>query len=437
MSQKSENEFENLFKRAADQYPINSSNADWSVVLRELQKDKKKRGLFWLNKKTYTLILLILSVGISSSLITGLIFWNSSVQQKSNQNDLNRKNNTQQNAASEKKMAADVYEKVMIDLKNTQSLNAAKENKDPTSSKNKSSRKLNTNFIKLKAIKPTANNPLAFVNANEQVEKNTIRATIETNKSEPSKTKDESHTLTNIIHDSTAVTVEKKGIDSKINEIESNISTIKNKNLIRIRNGSNFFYVGILYALDKSSIQLEPNKGMGYSWAITLGYHLNKKWSFETGLHIEKKELYTTGANFDKTTLGATGNILWIESEKNLIEIPLTLKRDIFQQNRHSVFATIGLSSYIVNKETNEYEEDVSGAIQTETVVFNKNISTIFSTLNFSLGYQYKLGKIGNIRIEPYFNLPIGVIGKSKTPIISKGIFIGWTFDLHKNLLKQ
>ena len=108
MSQKSENEFENLFKRAADQYPINSSNADWSVVLRELQKDKKKRGLFWLNKKTYTLILLILSVGISSSLITGLIFWNSSVQQKSNQNDLNRKNNTQQNAASEKKADSNV-----------------------------------------------------------------------------------------------------------------------------------------------------------------------------------------------------------------------------------------------------------------------------------------------------------------------------------------
>lgn len=154
-------------------------------------------------------------------------------------------------------------------------------------------------------------------------------------------------------------------------------------------------------------------------------------------MHIEKKELYTTGANFDKSILNATGNIVWIESEAKLLEIPITLRRDLIQKKRHSLFSTIGLSSFIVNKETIEYEEEKNGVFQNETVVFNKNTSNFFSTINFSLGYQYKLGKIGNIRIEPYLNIPIGVIGKSKTPVFSKGIYLGWTFDLHNYSLKH
>ncbi len=436
MSQNRENEFENLFKRAADQYPINSDNADWAAVLRGLE-EKKRRGFFWLNKKTITLIILLLMVGITSSLITGLIVWKSSSKQKNAQSDINKKNNTQQNAATEKKIAAAVYEKVMLDLKKNQSQLTTVKKETGTVTTSLVRGTLRNHFSLQKNSKSISANSFSKKTEMKTDDKNIFSAPVDTKKEETAKTKDEPFTSNNTIIDTPkeVVTITETSADTKGKEL--NVAATKNNTPVRISNNSKYFYAGVLYSKDKSSIRLEPNKGTGYSWALTLGYHFSKKWSVETGLHIEKKELYTTGANFDKSILGASGNILWIESEKKLLEVPITLRRDLIQKNRHTIFGSVGLSSYIVNKETIEYEEEVGGVTQNESVVFNNNTSNIFSTLNLSLGYQYKLWKIGNIRIEPYFNLPIGVIGKSKTPIISKGIYVGWTFDLHKNLLKH
>jgi hypothetical protein len=438
MSQNRENEFENLFKRAADNNPVNSSNADWNAVLAGLEeKGNDKKGFFLLNNKYVLFTMLLFIVAICSSLITGLIIWNSSSNKKNNKLENVNKINIQQNNTTEKKIAADVYEKVMLEIKKNQ-----KTAKVTTEIQN------TNNSINYQNLKN--NNPRKIVNADSKDLVPSSNDSIHNpNKSEIStppsaeiinansaKTENRSVVISKNSTDSTEeIKVEKTNLQNSNSQVNSNTET-KNST-VKINDNSKYFYAGILYAKDKSSIKLEPNKGTGYSVAFMLGYHFSKNWSIESGLHIEKKELYTTGANFDKSILNATGNIVWIESEAKLLEIPITIKRDLFQKKKHSLFVSLGLSSFIVNKETVEYEEEIGGLFQNEIVVFNNNTSNIFSTFNLSLGYQYKLGKIGNIRIEPYFNIPIGVIGNSKSPIYSKGLFLGWTFDFHNNSLKH
>ncbi|MCK9402964.1 MAG: hypothetical protein M0Q26_06170 [Chitinophagaceae bacterium] len=65
------------------------------------------------------------------------------------------------------------------------------------------------------------------------------------------------------------------------------------------------------------------------------------------------------------------------------------------------------------------------------------NTHTLFATTNFSLGYQFRAGKIGSLRIEPYLNLPLKGIGKSQERIISRGVYLGWIYDYPKRKLKH
>lgn len=437
MSQNRENEFENLFKRAADNYPINSSNADWQAVLSELEKENdNKKGFFLFNKKYVPFIFILIIVCIASSLITGLIVWKSSSNKKNSvSNEQVIKSINQQNSSNVKQIAAEVYDKVIHEIKKN-AIDPLASNKLPEiGSKNKQKQSTQNKSVS-NSINALPEFSVITKNDNtyNKISENSIPPISET--TQPITTKNESVAISKMPTDSTGnFNLENSTVANK------KPSTINNENLTkistRIINPSKYFYAGILFARDKSSIKLEPNKGTGYSIAMMLGYHFSKKWSVETGLHIEKKELYTNGKNFDKSILNATGNIIWIESEAKLLEIPITFKRDLLQKKKHSLFTTFGLSSYLVNKETVEYEEEIGGVFQNEMVILDKNTSNIFSTFNLSLGYQYNLGKFGNIRLEPYFNIPIGVIGNSKSPVYSKGIFLGWTFDFHKYPLKR
>jgi hypothetical protein len=438
MSQNRENEFENLFKRAADNYPINSSNADWQAVLSELEKENdNKKGFFLFNKKYLPFIVILIAVCIASSLITGLIVWNSSSNKKNSvSNEQVIKSMNQQNSSNVKRIAAEVYDKVIDEIKKNTITPIASNKLQVIGSKNKQKQ-----FDQKKSVSNSINALSAVIdnskvdNNNKNISENNIPPTSETTQTITAK--NESVVISIMPTDSTG----NFNLENSTAANKQTVTEVNNDNPktlpTRIVNSSKYFYAGILFARDKSSIKLEPNKGSGYSIAMMLGYHFSKKWSVETGIHIEKKELYTNGANFDKSILNATGNIIWIESEAKLLEIPITLKRDLFQKKKHSLFTTFGLSSYLVNKETVEYEEEIGGVFQNERVILDKNTSNIFSTFNLSLGYQYSLGKFGNIRLEPYFNIPIGVIGNSKSPVYSKGVFLGWTFDFHKYPLKR
>jgi hypothetical protein len=187
-----------------------------------------------------------------------------------------------------------------------------------------------------------------------------------------------------------------------------------------------------MYATDKSSINFEASKGSGHSMALVLGYQFSKRFSIETGIHIEKKEYYTKGEHFDKSILPATGKILWIESENKLIEIPVSLKTDFLNNQKHQLFGSFGISSFLVNNESYEYEEEINGVIQSEYVEFTKNTSNLFATVNMSFGYEYKIKNKFRLRIEPYLNLPLSGIGKSKEPVLSKGIYFGLLYNFHK-----
>jgi hypothetical protein len=79
-----------------------------------------------------------------------------------------------------------------------------------------------------------------------------------------------------------------------------------------------------------------------------------------------------------------------------------------------------------MNKEVYGYQIKYPNGYQDyDQYSYYHSTQNLFSILNLSLGYEHRLGKIGDIRIEPYAKLPIAGVGKLNLSIMSGGLNVG------------
>jgi hypothetical protein len=110
-------------------------------------------------------------------------------------------------------------------------------------------------------------------------------------------------------------------------------------------------------------------------------------------------------------------------------EIPLNIRYNFNKSERMKWFATAGLSTYLMTKENYTYQYNYWSGGPTEDSAWkiNKPSQYWFSVVNLSAGFEQRLGKIGNLRLEPYVRLPLSGIGTGRLPIMSAGLNIGFT----------
>ena len=75
----------------------------------------------------------------------------------------------------------------------------------------------------------------------------------------------------------------------------------------------------------------------------------------------------------------------------------------------------------------------VNGEWAIESLAFKKEkqgARHYFSIMHLSGGITRPLGKIGDLRIEPYFKIPLTGLGSGKLPLLSTGIHLGITRKL-------
>ena len=436
MTENSKNELENLYRNAAENFPLITDSANWQVVLKQLEDDKKK--FFWLNRRTIAIMLLLIVFSVGFIFIATKFLDNKTAlsnafasKEAAEKQLLEIKT---QNKNLEKTIADKVYKKV-IDSLNKQNIVATNTNKIVV--ENISSFTLNslhkTQGVKISTEtgsdkKVTAKKTsISSINKKDQVAETIAvvdsRKKVDNNKLSDVDNEDNSKGNSIAINDST----------TKVDTAKKDITTASVFVLKSKKSFTKYFYVGAMYASQKCSVQSEGFNGdgddVGYNMSFLVGYKFSKIFSIETGISLQSKEYYTTSNDFNKNVLQATGNVLWVEAENKLIEIPISLKIDLLNKKQHSLFANIGVSSYIVNKEIYEYEQELSGVHTNETVQYKTATSNFLGAYNFSFGYQYQFKKIGSIRVEPYLSIPLNGVGRSNQPIVSKGIYFGWVYN--------
>jgi hypothetical protein len=200
-------------------------------------------------------------------------------------------------------------------------------------------------------------------------------------------------------------------------------------NLSKTMKKPTHMYAGLMVSPDISTVKFQSVKGVGTTFSFLLGYNISSRFAIETGISLDRKKYYSDGTYFNSKTFPQNPNyqLLDVDGVCNMWELPVNLRYNISTGKTMNWFATAGFSSYFMTKEKYNYHLENNGYIWGGTWSSQKPSRFLFSAINLSIGYEQKLGNIGNLRLEPFVRLPLSGIGTGNLPIMSAGLNIGFT----------
>ena len=191
------------------------------------------------------------------------------------------------------------------------------------------------------------------------------------------------------------------------------------------------FYAGLMGGIDATTVKLQRMENAGHDLGVLLGYSFNKKWSIETGIFRDKKYYYSDGEYFNtsKIYMPVNSKITTVDGNCTMWEVPLSVHYNLKSSASRTWFVTGGVSSYIMKGENYKYVYYYSATGQSRewNSSYNNASNHLISVAQVSGGYTHQLGKIGDLRIEPYLKLPLRGVGIGSMPLQSAGVHIGIT----------
>jgi hypothetical protein len=189
------------------------------------------------------------------------------------------------------------------------------------------------------------------------------------------------------------------------------------------------FYAGIVASPDISTVKLQKVNKVGYNAGIIAGYRFSRHVAVETGVLLERKNYYSEGKYLSTKNIPipADMKIINVDGWCNMLEIPLNVRYVFNIKNRSNWYVNGGLSSYIMSKESYAYKYETYGNVYTKSWDYKNATRNWFSIIHVGVGYEHRLGAVGTLRVEPYLKIPAGGIGIGNLPITSVGLNVGIT----------
>jgi hypothetical protein len=420
-------DMENLFRRAAENYPLKTDGLDWDKVEKGLAssetivraKDERR-----INRSWFLLLLLIPFMWICNNYTNDSI--KNSVKSVTANNlpkhapaKLIESSSTTVNKAMRAQPASD---------KAISEKNYTNKNQESRTSNNLVYRKqtnTNRNSVEVteKKISSTGNNFNVNNNDNKDVAKvmSTKPAAKDSNESEATSTLPRTDT-------SALVNSRDKCINQTQTKEANEVKKAETKNAVT----SKKLYVGVVGTLDVSTVKLQSTNKIGKGLGVLIGYQLSKRLSVESGVHSQKKYYFSDAKYFNPKNpySSASYRLISVTGNCSMWEVPVNLKYNLSSTSKNNWFASVGSSSYFMKAENYDYTYDSYGVIRERNMSYNNSSNYWFSILNLTAGYERPIGRAGSLRVEPYLKLPLKGFGWGRMPITSTGLNIGYTKKL-------
>ena len=190
------------------------------------------------------------------------------------------------------------------------------------------------------------------------------------------------------------------------------------------------FYAGFMGGIDATTIKFQKIENAGFGYGLLFGYQFNKKWSIETGVYTEKKYYYSEGKYFNtsKIYMPSGSRIEDVSGDCKMYEVPVSVKYNFSSHKNSEWFATLGTSSYFMKKENYDYNYyyGTVGPVLHHKEYYNST-NNFFSNVSISGGYTHRIGNFADLRIEPYLKIPVSGMGIGSLPLFSTGLQAGLT----------
>jgi hypothetical protein len=169
----------------------------------------------------------------------------------------------------------------------------------------------------------------------------------------------------------------------------------------------------------------------GYQLGLTAEINIYNKISLTSGI-IRAKVRYQQYSQTVKASSSYGNEIIpdLTSAVCSLLNIPLKVKYNVLNFRKSNLYATAGLSSYIMLQEDYQfYFQDENQQTQ-NSWSGRTGTSHWFSNVGFSIGYEVDLMPQWSIRMEPYLNVPISEVGWGNARLYSVGSYFSLNFNI-------
>ena len=187
---------------------------------------------------------------------------------------------------------------------------------------------------------------------------------------------------------------------------------------------SSRWLIGFGYAPDFSLVGSSEVSKPGTSLSILLEFQLNRRWSINSGITYSKKIYTADGEDYHPPKgfwdYGFVPDMT--DGYCDVIDIPLNIRYYFKPEKINRLFASTGLSTYLMLTEDYYYQYENNDQQHLVQSWSGKNENQhYFAIYNLSVGYQRAIGKQWFLEIEPFIKLPLTGIGFGDVDLWSTG----------------
>jgi hypothetical protein len=183
------------------------------------------------------------------------------------------------------------------------------------------------------------------------------------------------------------------------------------------------FAITLSGAADVSYVQISNTGKLKLAYGAGLNYTIGKRFAISSGLYIGKKIYSATPYQYKFSSGYPNPNLIKINADCNVYEIPVAVYYDFKQIKNHNWFSSIGLSSFLMKKESYDYlyKTNTGQTWNYVKIISNEN-KHYLSVITLSGGYKYKLNNRFSLIAAPYLKIPLSGIGLGKIKLNSTGL---------------
>jgi hypothetical protein len=398
-----------LFRKAAEQYMLKEGESNWNEISGQLQSPVAPVTPVSKNHKNHTTRKYIVTgILLLICIITGMVFYH--YPEKEDALPINAKqqtNATDHNKANEESLP--LKDKTFLQGKAV----PGEDTKETTSALN------NNSNINKRTSKALSENYSTYKSGSNKYLAFDDLSTVSIAKSKID--------YTSVQDLQTALN--KQPFASDKQDLNQNHAEKKPVVKLNTKNKHGMYY-GLLAGAGFTTVKSQSFTRPGFDAGFVAGYQLTQRSSVEIDLLFSHKYYYTDGQHFKTDKMGdmpADMKLMSVKGNSSIFEIPVKFKYNVLQKRTSTIYATAGVSSYILVNEKNDYVTSTNGTMGNMNGNYTTATGYFAGALNISAGYAHTIGKNSSIRFEPYITIPTKGIGIGSLPVTTSGVHILFT----------
>lgn len=181
----------------------------------------------------------------------------------------------------------------------------------------------------------------------------------------------------------------------------------------------------VAYAPDVSTVRFTHTQKPGNNVGLTIAYNISKRFAIQTGALYTTKNYKSYGKDYHPPKGYWTDyvDLKTVTADCNMWDIPLNLRYNLAPRRSSNLFASAGISSYLMREENYNYFYYYNGNPVNRARTYYTDTKHWMSVVNLSVAYERQVSRNIAIQAEPFFKQPLKGLGFGSVKLNTTGIY--------------